>query len=528
MPQSKLDSFVSSALKNVGIEEQIGYKIDVPPRREFGDFSTNAAIIAGKKLSRNPLDVAEEIVAALQKIDNLKLIRELKTVKPGFINIFLNDAYIQQSVLEIHKQDHAWGKGDDYKGQKILLEFVSANPTGPLHVGHGRWAVIGDIIGNLFKAVEYSVTKEFYVNNVGNQIEMLIKSIEAAKAGKPTPEGGYGGVYIRDISDKLKEQSSKIKTSGEIIKDIINQQKHVLSNLGIEFDSWFLESQLHEGNKIFAAVQILHDLGKTFEEGGAIWFKSQETGDDKNRVLIREDGRPTYFAADIAYHLDKYNRGFDQIINIWGTDHHGYVGRLKGAIGALGLPVEKFNIIIGQLVTLYRGDEPVRMSKRTGEMVTLQEVIDEIGCDATRFFFAATDVNSHLDFDLELAKKQSNDNPVFYVQYAHARICSILKKSQSLNPKSEQGDIISNLNDPAERRLMLKLLAWPETVKLAAKLRHPHRICEYGKELATEFHHFYEKCRVLGNSARLVLVDASRITLRNVLELLGVTAPESM
>jgi len=243
---------------------------------------------------------------------------------------------------------------------------------------------------------------------------------------------------------------------------------------------------------------------------------------------VREDGRPTYFAADIAYHLNKYNRGFDKIINIWGTDHHGYVGRLKGAISAVGLPVEKFEVIIGQLVTLYRGDEPVRMSKRTGEMVTLQEVIDEIGTDATRFFFAATDVNSHLDFDLELAKKQSNDNPVFYVQYAHARICSILKKSKIRNPKSEQGDIISNLNDPAERSLMLKLLAWPEMVKVAAKLHNPHRICEYGKELATEFHHFYEKCRVIGNPARLILADASRITLRNMLELLGVSTPETM
>jgi len=533
MPQSKLFTFFNKALDKLNLID-IPFKIDVPPRSEFGDFATNAAIIAGKKLSRNPFEVAEEIVAAIQKIDSEKIIRELKVVKPGFINIFLTDTYIQQSLLAIHKQDHAFGTGDDYKGQKILLEFVSANPTGPLHVGHGRWAVIGDIIGNLFKAVGYSVTKEFYVNNVGNQIEMLIKSIDAARKGEPTPEGGYGGAYIKEIAENQNirwRETDEQKIRESVLNTILDQQKTTLSSAGVTFDNWFFESQLHAANKILLTVKRLHDLGKTFEEGGAIWFKSQETGDDKNRVLVREDGRPTYFAADIAYHLDKYERGYDQIINIWGTDHHGYVERLKGAIKALDLPIEKFNVIIGQLVTLYRGNEPVRMSKRTGEMVTLQEVIDETGCDATRFFFAATDVNSHLDFDLELAKKKSNDNPVFYVQYAHARICSILRKAEEGNSGLQltaNSKLLEELTHPAERSLMLKLLAWPETVKLAAKLRHPHRICEYGKELATEFHHFYEKCRVIGSPARLVLADASRITLRNVLELLGISTPESM
>jgi arginyl-tRNA synthetase len=280
------------------------------------------------------------------------------------------------------------------------------------------------------------------------------------------------------------------------------------------------------------AVEKLHDLRKTFEEGGAIWFKSQEMGDDKNRVLIREDGAPTYFAADIAYHLDKFSRGYGKLINIWGTDHHGYVGRLKAALGVIGLPAEKLEIIIGQLVTLYRGNEPVRMSKRSGEMVTLQEVIDEIGKDATRFFFSATDVNSHLDFDLELAKKQSHENPVYYLQYAHARISSILKKTEDL-PAGRQGHRpqttdLSGLTHPAERELMLKLISWPDVVSAAATLRHPHRVTEYGKELAAVFHSFYEKCRVLGNPARMRLVNASRITLRNVLELLGISAPESM
>jgi arginyl-tRNA synthetase len=257
-----------------------------------------------------------------------------------------------------------------------------------------------------------------------------------------------------------------------------------------------------------------------------VWFKSQELGDDKNRVLIRNDGQPTYFSADIAYHLDKFARGYDRLINIWGTDHHGYVNRLKSALKILGQPIEKFEIIIGQLVTLYRGDEPIRMSKRTGEMVTLQEVIDETGADATRFFFSATDVNSHLDFDLELAKKQSSENPVYYVQYAHARICSIISKATKGETEFETETY--NLNHPAERELLLKLLSFPDVVETAALLRQPHKLTEYGKELATTFHHFYEKCRVIGNPARINLVNASRIVLRNVLELLGISVPESM
>ena len=305
---------------------------------------------------------------------------------------------------------------------------------------------------------------------------------------------------------------------------ILKEQKQTLENLGVKFKNWFCESDLHKKNKIVNGIKKLSHLGTTFNEGGAVWFRAEDFGDDKNRVLVREDGNPTYFAADIAYHLDKYLRKYDHIIDIWGTDHHGYVKRLKSAIQALEQPVEKLEIIIGQLVTLFRGKEAIRMSKRSGEMITLQEVVDEIGADATRFFFSATDVNSHLDFDLELAKKKSQDNPVYYVQYAHARICSILKKAEK--PKSRAD--LSGLVHPAERNLMFKLLSWPDVVSQAAQLRHPHRITEYGKELATCFHSFYEKCKVLGNPARLVLVDASRIVLRNMLELLGVSAPESM
>jgi arginyl-tRNA synthetase len=513
---SKIDSLLRSA---IGLKEELAFKVDIPPRKELGDYSSNVAIVYARKISRGTLEVAQEIAAKVQDLDREKMFSRIEVAKPGFINFFLNDAYIQQAVLEIQDKDRDWGKGIKGRGKSVLLEFVSANPTGPLHVGHGRWAVIGDCIARLLKADGCAVETEYYVNNVGNQVEKLVDSVKAVREGKEIPEGGYGGSYIREVKGEGRE---------EIVDFILQEQKKTLESLGVHFDRWFSESELHQKGEVKEAVGRLEKNHKTFVEGGAVWFKSQELGDDKNRVLVRENGEPTYFAADLAYHLDKFSRGYDLLINIWGTDHHGYVKRMKAAVGAMGLPAEKLEIIIGQLVTLYRGNEPVRMSKRTGEMVTLQEVVDEIGADATRFFFAATDVNSHLDFDLELAKKQSNDNPVYYVQYAHARICSIFKKSQIPLTKSQPGMDLSGLDHPAERELMLKLLSWPDVVETAAQLRHPHRLTEYGKELAIVFHKFYEQCRVLGNPARLVLVDASRIALRNVLELLGIKAPEAM
>ncbi len=524
MPQSEIRSLLRKAVTGLGLPDNIDFKVDAPPRKEMGDFASNIAIVHARKASKNPLTLAQEII---DKLSSAKIIRSIEIAKPGFLNFKLTDAYIQGAVQAIQKQDHAWGKSRGGEGKKVLLEFVSANPTGPLHIGHGRWAVIGDVIGRLLSAVGCKVEEEFYINNIGNQVDKLYASVKAVREGKEIPEGGYGGAYVKDVLGE---------TQDEMIAFLLNQQKETLSALGVKYDRYFPESDLHKQNKVKMAVEKLHANRKTFEEDGAIWFKSQEMGDDKNRVLMRTDGSPTYFAADIAYHLDKFTRGYDLLIDIWGTDHHGYVNRLKSALAALGLPAEKLEIIIGQLVTLYRGDELVRMSKRTGEMVTLQEVIDEIGADAVRFFFSATDVNSHLDFDLELAKKRSHENPVYYVQYAHARICSILKKAESGESldfardkqKAEHEIELSELKHPAERKLMLKLLSWPDLVEEAARLRHPHRITEYGKELATVFHSFYEKCRVLGDPARLYLVDASRIVLRNVLELLGISALEEM
>ncbi|MFC1637654.1 arginine--tRNA ligase [Candidatus Margulisiibacteriota bacterium] len=519
MAKDRIATLLDAALSKLGIDAELDFKVDIPRQKQFGDFASNIAILYGKKLSRNPLDLAKEIAQTVLDLDKDKIFSKVDVAKPGFVNFTLSLSFIQQNILDIPKQDHDWGKTDKAKGQKVLLEFVSANPTGPLHVGHGRWAVIGDAIARMLKATGCQVESEFYVNNVGKQVELLFASVRATEQGKAVPEGGYGGAYIKDVADK------KFKKDEQILDHLISEQKATLADLRVGFKHWYFESELHKKGRVKAAIEKLHDNRMTFEEGGAIWFKSMELGDDKNRVLIREDGQPTYFAADIAYHLDKFERGYDHLIDIWGTDHHGYVKRLKSAVKAMGQPDEKLEIIIGQLVTLYRGDEPVRMSKRTGEMVTLQEVIDEIGADATRFFFSATDVNSHLDFDLELAKEKSQKNPVYYVQYAHARICSILKKTIDQRPKTSD---LSSLNHPAERDLMIKLLIWPNVVVEAARLRHPHRITEYAKELGTVFHSFYEQCRVLGDPARLFLVKATQITLRNTLELLGINAPESM
>ena len=522
MLKQKVYSLLNSALAELSFPTDVLFQVDHCPRQELGDYASNLALVYGKKISRNPLELGRAVAAKASELDNGNTFAKIDAAAPGFINFKLSNDFIHASLPLIASRDHAWGRAESKKNEKILLEFVSANPTGPLHVGHGRWAVIGDVIGRLLQAAGYTVDREYYINNIGNQINKLVESVKAAQQGRPAPEGGYGGEYVKAIAQKIADPDMVEK----LLDSILEEQKNTLHNLGVSFDRWYKESDLHAEQKVKLAVDKLHQLGATFEEGGAIWFKSQSLGDDKNRVLIREDGQPTYFASDIAYHLDKFLRGYDRLINIWGTDHHGYVGRLKAAMQALGQPADKLEIIIGQLVTLYRGHEPVRMSKRTGEMVTLQEVIDETGADATRFFFAATDVNSHLDFDLELAKQRSNENPVYYLQYAHARIASILKKSEVQGPRSRVG--LSELVDPAERELMIKLLSFPDLVEEAARLRHPHRLTEFGKELATTFHHFYEKCRVLGNPARLFLVDSSRIVIRNVLELLGISTPEAM
>jgi len=511
------------------ISTTLAIEIESPKNEIYGDYSTNIAIVTSKMNKTPPLDAANDVVSSLKNIDKGKIFASIESTPQGFINFRINNVTLTNNLIEILKKNERYGRSNIGEGKKVLLEFVSANPTGPLHIGHGRWAVIGDCLANIMKASGNRIEREYYVNDVGEQIEKLGQSVKARMEGRDVPEGGYAGHYITDLAGRIKD---KDRIKEQAMDYLLNQQKDTLNKLGVNFNKWFHESELHKKGLIKKCIEQLKKRGLTFNEGATIWFKSSEFGDDKNRVLVKEDGQPTYFAADIAYHINKYNRGYDKMINVWGTDHHGYVARLKAAITALGYPVEKLEIIIGQLVSLYRRGELIRMSKRTGEMITLEEVIDEIDAPATRYFLVRNSPSTHLDFDLELAKSRSLENPVYYVCYAHARICSILKeaKKAGLAPKSNN---LKLLNTEAERKLMVKLIRFQDEVESSARFMHPHRLTAYAESLAQIFHNYYHQHRVLSDDkelsrARLALVKATSIVLRNVLILLGITAPEHM
>jgi len=522
--QQKIKALVGSVISSAPKIE-----IGSPKNDKHGDYSTNVAIISSKLNGSIPIETANGIVSRIKNIDKGKIFSAISSTPQGFINFRVNDAFLQKNLVEIIKKDGSYGRSNIGRSKKVLLEYVSANPTGPLHIGHGRWAVIGDCLANILKAVGYNVDREYYVNDVGEQVEKLAQSVKARMEGREIPEGGYAGHYISEVAGKIRDKGH---VKEEAIDDLLSQQKRTLHDLGVDFNKWFHESELHKKGLVKKCIKQLQDRGLTFYEGSALWFKSSEFGDDKNRVLVKEDGNPTYFAADIAYHINKYDRRYDKMIDVWGTDHHGYVARLKAALTALGYPAEKLEIIIGQLVALYRGKELVRMSKRTGEMITLQEVIDEIDAPATRYFLVRNSPNTHLDFDLELAKSRSLENPVYYVSYAHARICSILKeaKKAGLEPGTSR---LSLLSTEPERKLMVKLLRFGDEVENSAAFMQPHRLTSYAESLAQIFHHYYHQHRVISDNkelsrARISLAKSTSIVLRNVLLLLGITAPEHM
>lgn len=519
---------IKALIKSV-VSTTLDIEVETPKSEQYGDYSTNIAIVASKLNNSKPMDTAKAIVESLRKSDGAKVFAGIEASPPGFINFRVNNSVLENNLMDIARKNQKYGQTNYGGRKKMLLEFVSANPTGPLHIGHGRWAIIGDCLANIIKASGNKVDKEFYVNDVGEQINKLVESVKAKMEGRPVPEEGYAGGYVQELADKIKD---KDRIKDEALKVLLDQQKETLKDLGVTYDRWFHESDLHKKNLVKKCIKRLEDRGLTFYEGSALWFKSSAFGDDKNRVLIKEDGQSTYFAADIAYHVHKYDRGYDKIINVWGTDHHGYVARLKAAMTALGYPAERLEIIIGQLVALYRGRELVRMSKRTGEMITLQEVIDEIGAPAARYFLVRNSPSTHMDFDLELAKSKSLENPVYYVSYAHARIRSILKeaKKEGLSPGSAN---LALLNAEPERKLMVKLLRFEEEIAGAAAAMHPHRLTSYAESLAQIFHNYYHQFRVISDDkelsrARLTLVKSVSIVLRNVLKLLGIEAPEQM
>ena len=525
--------------------------LDQPKNRAFGDFTTNVAMVLAAQSGARPRQVADKIVARLG--DGGGLIERAEVAGAGFINLYVKPDWLYDILRRICAEREAYGKSDVGKGMKIQVEYVSANPNGPITVAHGRGAAIGDTIANLMAAAGYDVTRETYINDAPNSTQMqnFAKSVharymQALGHDYPMPEDGYQGDYVIDIAkDIVKEYGDKwlsipederittFQTLGE--EDMLKVQKGNLKQFGVEFDVWFSEATLHADGKVSKVIETLKERGYAYEKAGAVWLKSTAFGDDKDRALIRSNGQPTYIAADAAYHLDKFGRGFEKIIDCWGPDHHGYIARTKAAVAALGCDPDKLEIIIYQAVRLMSGGEIVMMSKRAGDVVLLSELIDEVGKDSARFFFLMRSSDSTLDFDLELAKEQSSENPVYYVQYAHARICSILRKAEEsgINIPSAVETDLSVLKEDCEADLIKKLAELPDLVIESAEIHEPHRVTRYAQDLAAIFHKFYTDCKVVGEdealtAARLVLVDSTRTVLANTLRLLGISAPDKM
>ncbi|MBI5167234.1 MAG: arginine--tRNA ligase [candidate division NC10 bacterium] len=527
---------------------------ETPSEAAFGDLSTTIAFSIAREIKKNPREVATAVAAQLGLDPNL--VEKAEVAGPGYINFFISPACWRSAIPTILAQGKDYGRSEVGKGRRVQVEFVSANPTGPLHVGHGRGAAIGDSLANLLQAVGFSVEREYYINDAGTQMEILGRSVWARyqeELGREAafPENGYKGGYIRDIARRLVSDYGErflAVPEGETIdlmsayasRIILGEIKEVLEEFGVKFDSWFSEKGLYgEGDPLekfrrFVQVRELIAKGQIYEYEGALWFGTAVFGDDKDRVIIRSNEAPTYFASDILYHINKFERGFDKAIDIWGADHHGYVPRLKAAVKALGYPPDALEILLVQLVRLLRGGRPVAMSTRAGEFVTLAEVLAEVGKDAARYIFLTRRSDSPLDFDLELAKAQSLENPVYYVQYAHARLSSILREARKAGFPETYGDAdLSLLSLPEEVSLIKKLAFYPEVVLGAALFCEPHRIPAYLQELAAQLHSYYNKHRVISKDralslARLALVASIRIVISNALSVLGVTAPERM
>ncbi len=520
--------------------------LERPQNPDHGDYACNLPLQLARRAKMSPLKIAEQLVAL---IDIDPDVEKVTFAPPGFINFTLKNSWFTRQVDIINTDGQTYGNNTSGGGKKVQVEFVSINPTGPLHAGHGRGAILGSALANVLAGNGYRVEKEYYFNDAGTQMEAFKKSLYARylqQMGKerPVPENGYHGAYVVAMAEEIRQEFGRrfleipedeaIKSLGEIgLQRIIDLIKAELAELGVVYDVWFSEQSLYRDGQFQQVMDLLRTGGHLTEKEGAVWFVSSALGEDKDNVVIRSDGLPTYFAADIAYHYNKFiERSFEKVINIWGADHQGHVSRLKAVVGALGVDPERLQIIIHQMVTLKRGGELVRISKRSGEMVTLREVMDEVGVDACRYFFLARSAKSQMDFDLELAKNQSQDNPVYYIQYAHARICSILRLAQEKNIDFTNGDV-SLLSTVPELSLIRKLVQFPELMEVMAATLEPHHLAYYTQELATVFSQFYKECRVVTEEAnltkaRLKLVKATGIVLARALHLMGMNAPESM
>ncbi|MDR7073891.1 arginine--tRNA ligase [Fictibacillus barbaricus] len=551
----QVKQLLKDEIENAAVKAELAKKeelpevvLEVPKEKAHGDYATNMAMQLARIAKKAPRTIAEELVANFDK--SKASIAKVEIAGPGFINFYMDNAYLTDLVPTVIKADKDYGRTEHGNNKKIQVEFVSANPTGTLHLGHARGAAVGDSICNILDFAGYEVSREFYINDAGNQINNMAFSIEARYLqalgqDKEMPEDGYHGADIiqfgKDLAaeygDSLleKEESERISFFREYgLKRELEKIKNDLAEFRVPFDVWFSETSLYQNGKIDAALEKLKAKGVVYEEEGATWFRTTDYGDDKNRVLIKNDGSFTYLTPDIAYHNDKFDRGFDKLINIWGADHHGYIPRMKAAIQALGYEKEQLDVMIIQLVSLFQNGEKVRMSKRTGKAVTLRELMEEVGIDATRYFFAMRSNDTHLDFDMDLAVSKSNENPVFYVQYAHARVCSMLRQGEEMGLSYTGNLDLSQIDSEKEFELLKKIGEFPAVINEAAEKLLTHRVTNYVFELASALHSFYNAERVLDpenktkSEARFALMKATQITIQNALKLVGVEAPERM
>jgi arginyl-tRNA synthetase len=540
---------VAAAAAELGVAE-LPDQIEVvrPRQKEHGDYTTNVALALAPQIERNPRDVAAIIVKHMPPAE---FVAKAELAGPGFINFFLAHPWLYGVLGEVERLGPAFGHVDLGAGERVQVEFVSTNPTGPLHVGHGRGAAVGDALARLLEAAGYRVEREYYVNDAGGQAELFGASLEARYLQRfghdaEIPEGGYQGGYMVDVAEEIaaeagdefltlppEERRARLREEG--MRRMLDGIRMTLERFGVRFDSWVHESTLHAEGRTDQAIQLLKDRELAYEKDGALWFRSTRFGDEKDRVLVRANGEPTYFAADCAYLREKFARGYDRLIYVWGADHHGTVKRLQGAVQAFGYELDRVEFILYQLVALYRGGEPVRMSKRTGDIITLDEVLDEVGPDAARYTLLTRSTDTALDFDIDLVKSQTLENPVYYVQYAHARIASILRYAEEHGVALEPFEKVraEELVHETELDLLRKIAEMTEQVRFAAEGRAPYRLTRYTEELAADFHRFYTECRVVTEDpeltqARLHLSAASRQVISNVLAILGVSAPESM
>ncbi|NNE38199.1 MAG: arginine--tRNA ligase [Gammaproteobacteria bacterium] len=578
--QDHLTSAVETYLsqQDIAIDQFPAIEVDHAKDARHGDFASNIAMVLAKPVRKPPRDIAEGIIDCLSQIT---ILDKCEIAGPGFINFFLSkDAYFQV-IPEILDGAEKYGRSNEGGSTKVLLEFVSSNPTGPIHIGHGRGAAYGSVLANLLSASGYDVTREYYVNDYGRQMDILSISVWMRYLDLqddhdiPFPQNAYHGQYINDIATTIYKDAKDLPQpdTGELhaiinghaeedkkLDEIITLAKttlgenyhniffsHALDNIlasikqdlekfGVEFDNWFSERSLVTSQKVDDCIAALMASGDIYEKDQAKWFRSSSYGDEKDRVVVRENGQATYFASDIAYHVDKYNRGFDEIINIWGADHHGYISRVRGALQASGKDPEKLKILLVQFATLYKGEEKLQMSTRSGDYVTLQQLREEVGNNATRFFYVMRKAEQHLDFDLELAKSESNANPVYYIQYAHARICSVFKQMQDRGMTYNKGmglESLSMLVEEEELNLVKAITRYPEVIALATRNQEPHQLSFFLRELANDFHGYYNSCQFLVEDeklcqARLCLISATRQVIKNGLDILGVEAPEEM